>query len=270
MASSICYRRVALLGGVYSNYLALHAALADITARGVDGIFCLGDLGAFGPFPDRVFPLLAEYDVGCIQGNYDDSVGHQRDNCQCGYTDPRDNHFAAISYHYTLANTAAANRAYLRELPKSAEIVLGTHRVLLCHGSPRRTNEFLWESTTSSGFLAYLCETYGVDSIAATHTGICWQRRVKCTDREALFVNVGVLGRPQNDGTTNVWYTLLQVNDDGQLEAHFVPVHYDYARLAEEMEGEGLPDEFAATIRTGWWTTCLEILPSRERRRGRW
>ena len=33
---------------------------------------------------------------------------------------------------------------------------------------------------------------------------------------------------------------------------------------------EGLPAEFAETIRTGWWTTCLENLPARERARGKY
>jgi hypothetical protein len=35
------------------------------------------------------------------------------------------------------------------------------------------------------------------------------------------------------------------------------------------MAGAGLPSEFIETVRTGWWTTCLENLPSRERQRGR-
>jgi hypothetical protein len=30
-----------------------------------------------------------------------------------------------------------------------------------------------------------------------------------------------------------------------------------------------LPAEFVETVRTGWWTTCLEVLPARERARGR-
>ena len=47
--------RIALIGGVYSNYLALQAAIDDAERRGVDAIYCLGDLGAFGPYPDRVF-----------------------------------------------------------------------------------------------------------------------------------------------------------------------------------------------------------------------
>jgi hypothetical protein len=35
------------------------------------------------------------------------------------------------------------------------------------------------------------------------------------------------------------------------------------------MADERLPEEFQATILTGWWTTCLEILPAKERRRGK-
>src|SRR5690348_12009252 len=59
------FRRIAVFGGIYSNYLALEMALRDIRQRGVDACFCLGDLGAFGPHPDRVFPLLHDADVHC-------------------------------------------------------------------------------------------------------------------------------------------------------------------------------------------------------------
>jgi len=46
-------------------------------------------------------------------------------------------------------------------------------------------------------------------------------------------------------------------------------VAYDFEGLAREMEEEALPPEFVETIRTGWWTTCLEILPAKERARGK-
>jgi len=256
--------RIACLGGIYSNYLALADALQDIQRRGVDAIYCLGDLGAFGPYPDRVFPLLREADVQCVQGNYDHSIGHALDDCRCGYTDPRDNYFAQISYDYTLENTSGENREFLRTLPAERRLQLGPYRVLLCHGSPRRTNEFLWESTTSTHFLQYLAAEQEADVIAATHTGIKWQRQL---GDSGYFVNVGVLGRPENDGRTHVWYTLLEV-DQSNLKIDFIPVQYDYRRLAREMADERLPEEFIATIVSGWWTTCLEVLPAKERKRG--
>jgi predicted phosphodiesterase len=265
-------RRVALLGGLYSNYLALAAALADARRRDVDAIYCLGDLGAFGPHPDRVFGQLREHGVICLRGNYDDSIGRGLTDCQCGYTDPRDNHFAQLSYDYTLANTSPPNRAWLRELPGEIRFILGAaiegqRRVLLCHGSPRRMNEFLWESTTSTQFLEHLADEHQADVICTTHTGIKWRRDLS---GGRMLVNVGVLGRPENDGRTNVWYTLLTSRVSEPLSVDFIAVAYDHERLAAEMRAERLPEEFVETILTGWWTTCLEVLPAKERRRGRW
>jgi diadenosine tetraphosphatase ApaH/serine/threonine PP2A family protein phosphatase len=255
---------IAIFGGIYSNYLALEAALRDAHRRGIDIFYCLGDLGAFGPHPDRVFPLLKEHGVRCLQGNYDNSIGNGLPDCQCGYTDPRDNHFARLSYAYTFANTSRQNREWMKSLPGQLRVTLGNYRLLLCHGSPRRMNEFLWESTTPTHFLEKLADTCEADVILATHTGVKWQRRLS-GDRH--FVNVGVLGRPENDGRTNVWYTILSAAPE--LHVDFVPVDYDHERLAAEMRAERLPEEFIETIRTGWWTTCLEVLPAKERRRGR-
>lgn len=115
--------RIACFGGIYSNYLALAAAIGQARAAGVDAIYCLGDLGAFGP-----------------------------------------------------ANTSAENRRYLRSLPAERRLSLGPLRVLLCHGSPRKVNEFLWESTTPTHFLEKLADDYAADVILAMHTGIRWQR----------------------------------------------------------------------------------------------
>ncbi len=257
--------RLALLGGIYSNYRALEVALEDARRRDVDAVYCLGDLGAFGPYPDRVYPLLRSHGVQCIQGNYDNSLAGGLADCQCGYTDPRDNHFARLSYSYTFKNTCEDNKAWLRTLPMSLRLEIGGRHVLLCHGSPRKMNEFLWESTSPDAFLEYLLDESHADIICVTHTGIKWQRVLS---GERHIVNVGVLGRPENDGGTQVWYTILAVNA-GRAQVEFVPVLYDYRGLAADMRAENLPEEFVETIVTGWWTTCLEVLPHKERARGR-
>ena len=292
------HSRVALFGGVYSNHVALRAAVDDAGRRGCDAMYCLGDLGAFGPNPDKVFPLLIDAGVVTVQGNYDNSIGHELSDCQCGYTDPADNYYARLSYQYTYAKTSPRWRPWLRGLagdlrfamdlrseaaegsPASADresrianrrseisnlrsqISGRTSTVLLCHGSPRKQNEFLWESTTPTHLLERFCDAHAADVVVATHTGLPWTR-VLPSGR--TFVNCGVLGRPANDGTPLVGYTVL---DAATGPAH-VQLAYDHEALAAEMEAEDLPAPFVETIRTGWWTTCLEILPAKERARGK-
>ena len=128
-------------------------------------------------------------------------------------------------------------------------------------------NEFLWESTTPTHFLEQLAQRHQADVICCTHTGLKWQRELAGGNR---FINVGVLGRPENDGRTNVWYTLIEHYPLSGLAVEFVPIEYDHHRLAAEMRAEKLPDEFIETVLTGWWTTCLEVLPAKERKRGKW
>ena len=259
------HRRIAVLGGVYANADALAAVLADARTRASEAIFCLGDLGGFGAHPDHAVALLREHGVRVVRGNYDEAVAAGAGDCNCGYTDPRDNHFARLSYAYTVAHTSAANRAWLATLPAHRRLRLGPHRALMCHGSPRRINEFLWESTTPDGLLRRLLVQHEADLLLCTHTGLKWHRVLE--GGLAHAVNVGVVGRPENDGTPRVWYVLLTAKPE--LDVEFVSVAYDHESAARAIETAGLPAEFAETLRTGWWTTCLENLPARERARGR-
>lgn len=253
--------RSAVFGGVYSNHVALQAVIDDARRRGCGELICLGDMGGFGPNPDKVFDLLWDNAVLCIQGNYDHSIGNELDDCACGYTDERDNHFAQLSYDYTLAHTSQVHKKWLKALPTSLRRGWSGRDVLFAHGSPRRTNEFLWESTSSDAYLRHMLDQHAADVLFVTHTGIHWTREL---DERRGVINVGAIGRPANDGRTDVWYVLVEHGEDG-LSTEHIPVSYDHERLAAEMRDEGLPKEFVETILTGWWTTCLEILPARER-----
>lgn len=254
---------IALVGGPYSNHRALRAVLLDARRRLAADAFCLGDLGGFGPHPGRIYPVLEEFGVRTLAGNYDDALASGLSDCGCGYTHPADNRFAQISYDYTNRHTSAAERDWLRSLPRHIRFVRGGRRFLLCHGSPRRVNEFLFDSGSSDAFLMRLAREAGADVVCVSHTGLHWQRLLP---DGARFINVGAVGRPANDGRTEVWYAFLP---EGAEEARFLPVPYDHEALAREMREERLPEEFVQTILTGYWTSCLEVLPAKERARGR-
>lgn len=258
------YSRIAVFGGVYNNHYALAALLEDAVRRGAEAVYCLGDLGGFGPSPEKVRPLLAEGGVLALQGNYEESLASGREDCNCGYTDPRDNHFAGISYGYTARSCSPGFKAWMGALPRRRRVRVGHRELFLVHGSPRRINEFLFQSTSPVPFLELLLDQNRCDGLLCTHTGLHWHRRLP-SGRDV--VNAGVIGRPANDGDTRVWYSLLSApgGEGGELDVQLLPLAYDHQALAAEMRREALPEEFVETILTGWWTTCLEILPARER-----
>ncbi len=253
--------RIAAFGGVYANPHALRAVLADARERGCERLFCLGDLGGFGAECDAVWPLLDG--VECIAGNYDIAIGRGDTDCGCGYTSERDNHFAQVMYDHTLAATARDFAAWMAELPGERRLELGGCDVHLVHGSPLAVNDFFWESLDADD--AHIrAEASGADVLLCTHTGIAWQRQIGGT----LVVNVGAAGRPENDGTTEVRYAVLDL-EGGACTAELVRVAYDWRAQAASMRAAGLPEPFVETVETGWWTTCLEVVPPPERARGR-
>ncbi len=255
--------RIATFGGVYANPHALRALLDDARGRGCDALYCLGDLGGFGAECDAVWPLLLEHGVTTIAGNYDVAIGRGDEDCGCGYADPRDSRFAQLMYDYTRAHTSPRFAAWMAGLPGELRASIGGVDVHMVHGSPLAINDFLWESLGDDE-LSHRTRHSGAQLLLCTHTGIPWERRVGDTH----VVNVGAVGRPANDGRPEVSYAVIDL-DGGRIErVELVALPYDWRAQAASMRAAGLPEAFVETIETGWWTTCLEVVPPRERSRG--
>ncbi len=255
--------RIAAFGGVYANPYALRALLDDARVRDCDGLYCLGDLGGFGAECDAVWPLLLEHDVTTIAGNYDVAIGRGDDDCGCGYADERDNAFAQLMYDYTRAHTGAAFARWMATLPGELRLRLGGVDVHMVHGSPLAINDFLWQSLPDEE-LALRVRATRAQLLLCSHTGMAWERSVAGT----RIVNVGAIGRPANDGRREVSYAVIDLADGVVQRVELVALAYDWRAQAGSMRRAGLPEPFVETIETGWWTTCLEVVPPRERARG--
>ncbi len=252
-----------MFGGVYANPYALRALLDDARERGCDGLYCLGDLGGFGAECDAIWPLLLEHEVTTLAGNYDVAIGRGDEDCGCGYADARDDAFAQLMYDHTRAHTSAPFAAWMAGLPGELRCEIGGVDVHMVHGSPLAINDFLWESLSDEE-LALRVRASGAQLLLCTHTGIAWERAVEGT----RIVNVGAVGRPANDGRTEVRYAVIDLERSVVERVELVALAYDWRAQAASMRASGLPEPFVETIETGWWTTCLEIVPPRERARG--
>jgi pyruvate-formate lyase-activating enzyme len=255
--------RIGLCGGPYANPYALQAFVDDARARGCQRLFCLGDLGGFGAEMDPLWPILDEHGVECIAGNYDVAIARGDEDCGCGYTDENDNASADRIYEHTRAATGPAFAAWMGTLATEHRERIGGVDLHLVHGSPIGLNDFWWESLTDEAHRLRVAAS-GAEVICCTHSGLPWQARIG----GALVVNVGVIGKPANDGRPDTCYAILDL-DGGHATAELVSLAYDHAAQAASMRAAGMPEELAETIETGYWTTCIEILPPAERSRGR-
>ena len=256
--------RIAVCGGPYANPYAMQAFIADAHRRGCERLFCLGDLGGFGAEMNALWPMLQQADIECIAGNYDVALARGDSDCGCGYRDARDNEFAQLIYDHTRAHTDADFAAWMGTLPTERRLNIEDCELHLVHGSTVALNDFWWESLPEAEHQARV-DLSDADVVLCTHSGLPWQKQIGDT----LVVNVGVLGKPANDGTRNVWYAVLDIAD-GAASAELVALDYDWQAQAASMTAAGLPRPFVETIETGWWTTCLEVLPPRERSTGRY
>ena len=254
--------RIAVCGGTYSNPWAMRAFADDARRNGAERLYCLGDLGGYGAEPEAIWDLLTGNDVICIAGNYDVAIAAGAGDCGCGYRDPRDQAYAQAMYDYTLSRTSKAFAAWMGTLPTERREPIEGCDVHFVHGSTIGLNDFWWESLSEAEHQRRVLAS-GAELIMCTHSGLPWQRRIA----GSLVVNVGVLGRPPNDGRTAVRYAIADLAG-GRAETRIVSLDYDWRAQAGALRRAGLPDEFACTCETGWWTTCLEILPAAERSLG--
>jgi putative phosphoesterase len=244
--------RLALISDIHANLPALHAVMRDLEERAwnepLEGVYCLGDLGGYGGSPNEVQATVMAAGYPTLSGNYDENVGFERDDCGCQNVKPFDIEMSAISFTWTREHTNAANRSWLRSLPRGIRLSVEGRRVLLCHGSPRSNTEYLFENR-SDGYLRQFT-TGGradaqVDVIVFGHTHVPYHRKVDGVH----FINTGSVGRPK-DGDARAGYCMLTIERDS-VRSEQIRIQYDVERACHDLVAEGLPAYFADNLRTG-------------------
>ncbi|MTI80875.1 MAG: metallophosphoesterase family protein [Firmicutes bacterium] len=237
--------KIAIFADVHSNFLGLQAVLSDIQERGIDTVYCLGDLVGYGPRPNKVIELIRKKDISTVMGNYDDAIGNMRLICGCDYKDEQAMKIGEASISWTKEQTTEKNKNWLRQLPQRIEFNVGELKFLLVHGSPRQLNEYLFENTEEELLNQFLIENH-CNVLVCGHTHLPYHKQVAKGD----VINVGSAGKPKH-GNPQVGYAVLDITTSGNLKVSFFQVPYDYEQTAREIEESGLPVEFAQIIRTG-------------------
>jgi predicted phosphodiesterase len=244
----------ALISDIHGNLPALTAVLADVDARaGLAGVYHLGDLVGYAPWPNEVVALLRERGIAGVAGNYDSTVATDYRHCGCRYEDARQEALSHESYEWTRRHADAESKRWLGALPFRLDLrPSGGHtsgpRLILVHGNPV-LNTVYWTEDRDNEFCRRMADSAGAragDVIAFGHTHVPWTRAVD----GVCFVNTGSVGRPK-DGDWRAGYVIVGFGEVGAVDLEFVRVEYDVARAASAIRASDLPDEFAEFLETG-------------------
>ena len=243
--------RIAALGDIHSNHIALEACMDWIYTNRIDGIAFLGDYVSDCPYPQRTMVILRHipkrYMTWFIRGNREDYMLRHthRLNEEWSYCSQ------SGSLLYTYENLSAADLCFFEHMPIGMEIKLdGYEPFSICHGS-MQNNNFL--------FCGNSIETREALSQSATRLTVCGHCH---TPYEYSFdgktiVNAGSVGNPQHkkiDATL-----VLLTSEKGENWKHeLINVPFDIERVVAEFYESGLIEKanvwsraYIAAIREG-------------------
>jgi putative phosphoesterase len=240
--------QLAIFSDIHANLPAMQVVRDHITAGSYDGVYCLGDIGGYASQPNEVQQVVMAIGCPTVLGNYDEGVGFNLGGCGCHYSKPLDIEMSNISFLWTREHTSDAHKCWLRALPRDIRLEVEGRRVLLCHGSPRSTTEYLSENR-SEGYLRQFTpggkDDAHADVIVFGHTHVPYHRSVDGVE----FVNTGSVGRPK-DGDPRAGYCVLTIRGDS-VTVDQVRLPYDVETTCARLTAAGLPNYFAEYLRTG-------------------
>jgi len=251
------------MGGAYGNLAALEACLDDATSSHADQRAFLGDsIGCCGHSEEVVAMIRERFDV-VVAGNHEQQAVARAETCGCGYSSPDDEAISCEAFQLATAQLGDAARDYLATWPDHQIVELEGGRVLLCHGSPGHTSEFLYEVELDDLRLEAWLDEFDVKGFICTHSGLPFVRELR---GGRFAVNCGVVGKPDHDGDPAVHYALVELHD-GRPEIEIRRVTYDHEAWAQRMESIPIAPVFVEPVRTGVWTSGVASLPIGERHR---
>jgi len=233
---------LAIISDIHGNLDALEAVLADIDARGIERIVCLGDMIGYGPNPGQVLDRVIARCEWSLLGNHDYAVLYEPTNFNTGAE------AAAFWTRRELelepdAEQRAARWAFLGSL----SIRRAIDGFSFVHGSPRRpVNEYIFADDVATAPVKMQQIFERIERaclVGHTHVqGLFTDepdfyppeeigRIYRFNDWEKAGINVGSVGQPR-DRDPRAAYAVLH---EDRLE--FMRLEYDIQAVIRKIEG---------------------------------
>lgn len=215
--------RVAVLGDIHGNIVALTAVLEDVRSESINQLLNTGDLAGYYYHANKVLSVLENWPCELVQGNHDAMLG------EISSWSNKKKEMYRRKYGSALEQAAKElltkeETAYLAELPYRKELHIAGRHILLCHGSPWDRDEYVYPDAPDD--VLARCTNGSFDVVIMGHTHYPMVKRCGST----LILNPGSVGQPRNQQTAASWAILDLDNLDVQLR--YAP--YDVTAVVAE------------------------------------
>ncbi|MCH7792191.1 MAG: metallophosphoesterase family protein [Planctomycetes bacterium] len=238
----------AVISDIHGNAEALKQVLADIDARGIDRIICLGDIVGYGPDPLECVDIVRRRCQWSLMGNHDFGVLYEPTNfnsmAEASAFWSRDQFDAETDEKLKAQRYDFLGHLRVRVIEPAPG---GETPILAVHGSPRRPiNEYIFEGDPQNDPDKMEALFEHVDRVAIVgHTHVpgvftdepdfyppaeLGDSTYKFIDDEKAIVNVGSVGQPR-DMDPRASYAVLLAD-----RIEFIRVEYDIATTAERIK----------------------------------
>ncbi|MDQ2965691.1 MAG: metallophosphatase family protein [Chloroflexota bacterium] len=241
--------RLALLGDVHGNALALAAVRKAVRASKPDAVLIAGDLVLNGPDPVATVDAVRELEADgalVVQGNTDVAVADFDYSAAFPWLSegvPESIRAAAEWAHDELGDERLD---WLRRLPSERRLRLEDMLVLVCHASP---------GSQTAGFDQMLDPNIVLERVSHTDARVIGCGHTHLPEVRDLgwkmIVNSGSAGYIFDGDPTASW-ALIELSG-GEVQAEIRRTEFDTMAVSNAISERGLPGDVyrAATVRTG-------------------
>lgn len=178
-----------MLGDIHGNAQALKNVLVAAEKHQVEALLITGDLVGYYFRPLEVLKLLEPWSKYLVRGNHEDMLSAARSNPSFL---TKVNARYGSGLHAAIEQLSGLQLDELCALPHPTKIEIEKYKILLCHGSPWSTDEYIYPDADKN--LLKRCSNTGFDVIVHGHT----HYPAKHVVGKTLLVNPGSVGQPRN------------------------------------------------------------------------
>ena len=228
--------KVAVLADIHANLPALQVTLAAAQGRGAERLLIAGDVVGYYYWAAECLDLLAAWPNDMVVGNHEDMLRAGVDNASV---------LPAIRRRYgsgidVALATLGSRLGTLLDQPRASRLDIDGHDVLLCHGSPADTDQYVYPDAPEAVRRTMAAGGAEFVFFGHTHYPVRWQVG------RTVVANPGSVGQPRNRQPGAHW--LLWDTTAATLESHCES--YDTDIVSRECGARDPGNPYLATVLT--------------------